>query len=103
MNTNLLPNPQPAGEKLLLVTLALNEACKNGNWPEAGQLLEQRTLAVNDLIASPEPHDPKLLERCSDAGNDLLSCLHGHRREISQEIRKLALWKRAHHLYNTAK
>ena len=103
MDNDLPPSPSPGEEKLLLVTLALNDAFRNGNWAEASQLLDQRTLVVDELLASSDARDPKLLDRCSDVGKQLLSNLHGYRQEIGQELRKLALWKRAHHLYKSAK
>jgi len=102
MSSNL-SHPETAAEEqdLLLVTLALTEACKSRCWPDVNVLLERRSTILEAILSRPEPVSEGVL-RCAEIGNEVVIELAQQRSEITTELRKLALCKRALKSYKLA-
>lgn len=89
-------------EKLLLLTLTLEEALRREDFEEADGLFRQRDLAIDAVEALKVPRTHPTVKILLDADRRLGLFLATRSRQTVDEIRKIQAHGRARHAYSQA-
>lgn len=88
-------------QRLLVLTLALEDAVQNDSWSEAEVLLRERGELLDQLARAPiHPSERSALERCQQAEARVLQLLLSSKESVGETIRRRMEGKRAAAAYS---